>query len=322
MFWIIFVMVVSFVLIFVASLLEVVWLTVWNDDVITYEGRIKGPNAATKAVRTLLCERMVVVGFILFAIHLLTYFTPLVLGWLSYGMNGWISSLLVVYAILLFFFGEIVSKNVGYKRAMAAAVWSALPLRMLLQVLFPVTWALKQTNRLTGGQDRRLFREEDVVAAAQAAQEDGALNRQETALIRRAITMGNFRVEKVYIPLAKVLTIPLRPTRKQLSDAAAKHSHIIVCSGENTVIGAITRKDAVPILARDTPPDQPIDLPKDIIRAMLDLPKTMLIAEAFEFLRGDDVACEVTDEHGKTIGIVRTRDVATRLFETEIDDDD
>src|SRR3989344_5565415 len=145
------VMVISFVLIFVFSLLEVVWLTVYDHDVVAHEGKSGGRTSATKAIRQLNDERMIVVGFILFAIHLLTYFTPLVLGRLSIDMDGGINAILAIYAVALFFFGEIVSKNIGYKYAMRSALLSAVPLRLLLWLCFPITWALRLTNRLTGG---------------------------------------------------------------------------------------------------------------------------------------------------------------------------
>ena len=51
---------------------------------------------------------------------------------------------------------------------------------------------------------------------------------------------------------------------------------------------------------------------------MLDLPQSMLVGEACEFLQGDEKerekVCEVTNTDGRTIGIITTRHVAFALF--------
>lgn len=313
-----FVILLSFVLIFILSLLEFVWCAVQDKDVVAYEQSRGGPNAATRAVKALLRERMVEVNFILLLIHLITYFTPMLLGILTRSTDGWVMVMLVAYGVVLFFGGELTAKNLGYRWMTSAAVYSAITLKLLLHCCAPVTWVLRCLISLTGGHELRLCREEDVIATARVAQEHGALGPQETMLIRKAIELGNLKVGDVFMPVAKVLTVPLRPTQQQLSNAASKHSHVIVCSDDKTIIGSLTRKEVVAFLARDIPHDQPIDLPRDSIHGMLDLPQTMPIAEAFEFLRGD-VVCEVTDDQGRTIGVIRTRDVAFRLFETQIE---
>lgn len=312
------VIIVSFVLIFVFSLLEVVWLTVYDDDVVSHERSHGGTTHITKTIKALLRERMVVVGFILFGIHLLTYFTPLVLGRLSQGMNGTITTVLVIYAIVLFFLGEIVSKNLGYKWAMRSALLSAKPLACLIKLSWPVTKVLKL---FLGKQDRRLYREEDVIAAAHAAREHGALEPREVKLITDAINLGNRRVRDLYIPLEQCLTVTIEPlpTRQELTDAATRHSHIMVrATPGGNILGSITRKDVMAFLSRtNLPPDQAVDLMKELKPCgMVELPLDWSIAKAYEFFNGDD-ACEVVDDQGRTVGILRSRRVANGLLGIE-----
>ena len=309
------VMVISFVLIFVFSLLEVVWLTVYDHDVVAHEGKSGGRTSATKAIRQLNDERMIVVGFILFAIHLLTYFTPLVLGRLSIDMDGGINAILAIYAVALFFFGEIVSKNIGYKYAMRSALLSAVPLRLLLWLCFPITWALRLTNRLTGGTERRIYREEDVIATAQAAREHGTLDPEEAGLIQTLIRVGNRKVRELYIPLDKCTAITQRPTRQQLVEAAIRHSHIVVIAegDPKTVLGIVRRRDLINHLGKSDAPDATIDLAKaGLIHGMVDVPLDMVISEAFHLLRREPHVGEVT-EGGQTVGIIRLRAILFRM---------
>ena len=85
-----------------------------------------------------------------------------------------------------------------------------------------------------------------------------------------------------------------------------------------SIMGAIPRREIIQLLAEDIPHDQPIDLPRESIRGMLDLPQSMLVGEACEFLQGDEKerekVCEVTNTDGRTIGIITTRHVAFALF--------
>ncbi len=317
------VMLIAFILIFLFSLLEFVWCAFQHNDVVALEQRRGFANPATRTTKVLLGERMVVVNFILLLIHLVTYFTPMLLGKLSQDTDGVVTAMLVAYGIVLFFGGEMTAKNLGYRWMTPAAVGSALPLQLLLKTFAPITWALRWLSMLTGGHELRLYREEDVIATAQAAREHGALDPREVKLITDAIALGNRRVRDLLIPLGQCLTIAIEPspTRQELTDAATRHSHVIVrATPGGNIVGLIMRKDVMAFLSRtNLPPNQTVDLMKEKELkpcGMVELPQDWPIAKAYEFLNGDD-ACEVVDEQGRTVGILRSRRVANALLGIE-----
>lgn len=308
------IMVVSFVLIFCFSLLEVVWLTIYDDDVVAYESRC-GRNTSTATIKQLLRERMVVAGFILFAIHLLTYFTPLILGRFTRDIGGLVYTMLAVYPLFLFFFGEIVSKNIGYRYATPVAILSAVLIKWLLKIFWPVTWSLRLTNKLTGGKDLRLYSEKDVIATAEAAKEHGTLHPEEAEFIQRALEVGNHQVADFMIPLGKCVAVSLKPTRQQLIDAVNKRSRVVVCAVEDpqTIIGVVTAKDVVPILLKGKL-DEKVDLTGKL-HPTVDLPQNMSIPEAFRFLRKRSFGT-VTD-NGKMVGFITLRGILDQMVDAE-----
>ncbi|MDD5110046.1 MAG: CNNM domain-containing protein [Patescibacteria group bacterium] len=320
MIWIITVMAIAFVLLFVLSLLEFVWCCVQDKDVVMHEERHGGPSPATRRSKTLLRQRMLVVNFILLMIHLATYLTPMLLMWLARDKGGLVTTLLVFYGIILFFGGELVAKNIGYRWLKKSAVMSAIPLDVLLWIFVPVTWFLRNLIALTGGQELRLTTEEDVRATIGAAVEHGSLQQEEAKLITHAIALGNLKIRELFIPVAECPTVAINPmpTRQKLQEAASKHFHIMVTETEGgNIVGMITRKDVLAFLARSNgPPEQPIDLRKEKEvkpKGMVELSQDTIVAQAYELLEGDDVL-EAVDKEGRTIGILSTRDIAHRLF--------
>ena len=313
------IMAVAFIFIFIFSLLEVVWLSIYEDEVIAYERRhFGGSNRVTRCITGLVRQRMVVVGFILFAIHLITYFTPLLLGRLSKNLSGGliITTVLVIYAIVLFFFGEVVSKNIGYRFAFKSGLLSAMPLKLLLWVFSPVTWLLSVTNKLTGGKDvRLLFTEEDVVAAAQTAEEHGSLHPAETTFIQRMLTIGNKQIGELMIPLEKSVHVSLHPTREQLRQAAEKYSRIVVCSSEHdyaSIMGVISVCNVVSLLCGE--PLERLDLTQKL-RPLFTLSTDTVVAQAYLLLYKNPIA--VVTEHGRTVGIVTLRTILESIAGTE-----
>lgn len=301
------VMVMAFILIFILSLLEVVWLSVYEDDVIVYERRSK-PSRATKTVRELLNSRMVVVGFILFAIHLLTYFTPLVLGRLSRGRNGWMNFVLLAYAIILFFAGEVISKNIGYRFAMKCAVYSAILLKIFLKIFFPVTWTLKMTNKLTGGKDLR-YQEEDVVAAAQAAEEDGTLSPAEADFIENTLKVGNHVVLDIMVPVEKCAIVSVNALRMELI-AAARLRHKILVNDPNdpmTIRGLVRVEEVIDLITTGLPDDR-INL-SSVMHNLAIISASMEVGEALKFLLLQESAAGIVAYEGRTVGFISLRDI-------------
>lgn len=308
------VMLVSFVLIFLLSLLEFVWCGVQDKDAVTHEQYHGGPNPATRTIKTLLRERMTVVNYVLLLIHLLTYFTPMLLGWLARDTDGWVTALLITYGVVLFFGGELTAKNLGYRWMTASAVYSAIPLQVLLRILPPVTWVLRRLITLTGGHELRLYREEDVIATIQSATEHGSLHQAERTLMIRTMELCNRLVNDCMIPLEQCPTVSATPTRAELSTAVQQHWYIVVASPERTPMGVVLREDILPLVTGpDLSPEQPVNLASYLI-GMKDLPKTMQIGEAFDHLSGEDDVAEVTDASGRTIGIITARGVVLRLL--------
>lgn len=308
------VMVLSFVLVGLFSFLEVVWLTVYDDDVVSHESTHGGPNRATKTIKTLLRERMVVESFVLFVVFLVLSASSFCLGRLTEGKDGVLPIVMIAYTVILFFVGEVAAKNIGYRLALPAAIVSAIPVQAMMKFFFPITWLLRHIQWITGTKDLRLYGEKDVVAAAQAAEEHGGLHPEEADLIERALAVGNKTVGDLMIPFGICTkVVGLKSKRSELVAAAMRHNKIVVCAQDGmTIVGMIRLKKIVPFLCGD--PNATVDVTR-VIEPTVDLPKDMPVPEAIRLLRKKPMG--TVTFHGKPVGVVITNDLLDLIIDTK-----
>lgn len=302
----------ALIALFIVSLLEIAWISIHLKDIVTHENG-HGPTRKTLAVRALLKERMMVVLFLLLGVELIVYYPALEISRLAEDGGGIIRITVYAYPFILFFVGEMAAKFIGYRLATEVALASAIPLHALLGSFFSITCLTKAVSRFTGGKDLRLTREEDVLATAQLAEEHGSLHPVESMGIKQWLDAGNQTVGDFVIPLEGCTKVTsTRPTRRELRNAAKRHSEIIVCPEEETVTGIIMSEDIIELLNGDA--DEIVGIAKRV-QPVPDLPATTPIPEAIRLLRKRPIG--VVTEHGRPVGIFVVNDIFDRIIESE-----
>jgi CBS domain containing-hemolysin-like protein len=189
-------------------------------------------------------------------------------------------------------------------------VATALPFYWTLRALFFLTAFFRWCNKIFGGKEIYL-REDDVIATAMAATDQGALHPEEAELIKRVLVVGNQPVAVLMVPLANCLTVPERTTRRRLSEALGMHSNVIVHAEKDpqTIRGIVERNKAWELADRHS--DEVVNL-KELVKPLAVLTSDTLVEDALDSWK-NNLGAIVTDG-GKMVGIVMRHHVLDRMI--------
>jgi CBS domain containing-hemolysin-like protein len=161
---------------------------------------------------------------------------------------------------------------------------------------------------------------EELARIIRASGQMGSLSREQTRLLRRAVELGDRRIEEVMVPRPDVVWLPAAATLADLRVEAQRTGYSrfpVHGEHEDDVIGSVHIKDllAVPTAAHATTPVTAVATP------MLVVPESGRLRRLLAELRREQrTAALVIDEHGGTAGIVTLEDVLEELV-GEIEDE-
>lgn len=285
-----------------------------------------GPGTATLARLREDPHRLLVtvlVGNNVVNVAIASVVTALLVARFSAGVGAVVATVVVSTLVLLF--GEIAPKSYGLGNAESVARRAAGPLRLVQRLLLPVVVVFDAANgaftRLVGGSpdiERPFVTRADVAALVATAEEHGAIDAGEQALVGRALAFGDVPVRRVMVPRADVDAVPETATVGAAVDAcvAARRSRLPVYREDpERVVGYVDLRDLVGA-DRDAGVDEFL------------LP----VLHAFEGRAADDLLAEfraerlevaiVFDEFGAVEGIVTAEDLVEALVGDVFDVDE
>jgi CBS domain containing-hemolysin-like protein len=218
----------------------------------------------------------------------------------------------LVTSVFVIVFGEIAPKSYAVANAETHALRVSRIFVAIQRVLRPVLYVFEAlsgvVNRFTGGEsdiESYLSREEiaTLVLSGEAA---GALDADESAMIRGVLDLGSTRVSSVMVPRTEMVALPDTATPADvLSTAASEGVTRIPVYGENRddVVGVVDVRDAI---AAD---EAGADL-ASVLREPTFVPETQPLDELFATMRADGLRlAPVVDEFGAVVGLVTLEDV-------------
>lgn len=228
----------------------------------------------------------------------------------------------VVFTILILVAGEILPKTFGVSYAEPLAVILAYPLRFLIIVLRPVTWAGGIITRLISRPKKGPeATEDDIRVMASLSRKSGGIQPYEETAIRNILALDQTRVEDVMTPRTVVFSLPASSTVDQAYDNKNfwHFSRIPVYEENNEdVVGLVSRRDVTWQMneGHATVPLGDIMRPIHFVLESQTLDKVLA-----EFLESRQHLFAVLDEYGGLAGVISLEDVLEAMLGREIVDE-
>lgn len=223
--------------------------------------------------------------------------------------------ILLISTLLLLVIGELIPKFVGRELADSLVLFSAIPIRIITIVLFPIarltstiSSVLSRTNLKEEEEILQIVNKEDLQDLLEESSEAGKMDEAQSDIISKVIDIREQRVYEAMTPRTDVIGVDLTFTMEEVLDIFIQsgYSKILVYDENlDNIKGWLFTKDIF---------KQPGDW-KAIIREVLFVPETKKSLEMLnEFLGKQMSIAVVVDEFGGTAGLITVEDLIEELF--------
>ncbi len=220
-----------------------------------------------------------------------------------------------VTTVLVLIFGEITPKMIAKEKSYGATIVLGYPIKFFMIILWPITFIfaglktlLKKIFKLEGEEK---ITEEELLTIVEEAQEDGALNENETKLISSSIEFDDVLVEDIFVPRVGVIAVSLDMPMEQIKKLFLEYnfSRMPVYKGTiDSIVGMIHNIDFFAALERG---DTTI---KNAISPVAYATEHMKISTLLKSMQKQKVHMAiVVDEYGGTLGIATLEDILEEL---------
>jgi CBS domain containing-hemolysin-like protein len=231
--------------------------------------------------------------------------------------------------VVIFVFFEAIPKNYAVQHPDNAALLTAPVVSTLLK-FWPIKWlstlllgVAQGVIRLVGleGQTQKMT-ESEVLAMADVAQEDHAIESSERNFIHSVIEFGDTIVREVMVPRIDMVDIPDTATVREALDLAVAtgRSRIpVLGEGVDDVVGIVNLRHLAGLFAEG----RGSALVRDYMGEPRFVPETKRVASLLsEVRKGKSHLFIVIDEYGGTAGLVTLEDVLEELVGEITDESD
>jgi putative hemolysin len=236
---------------------------------------------------------------------------------------------LVVVAIVIYVMAEAAPKTYALQHPDRTALFVAPvvgvlagfpPVRILTRVL------IRLSNILLPGKGRDagpVVSEEELLAFAEVAMEEGEIETEERTLIRSIIDFGDTVAREVMVPRPDMVTCEASATVDEVLDLALDHGFSrIPVEGEGGVddtLGVVYLKDLMRA-RRDPAHDGAVST---VVRPVMFVPETKRVSELMREMQSKKQHMAiVVDEYGGTAGLVTLEDLIEELVGEIVDEYD
>jgi CBS domain containing-hemolysin-like protein len=237
--------------------------------------------------------------------------------------NEWFTAASIILTILILVFSEIIPKTLGAIYWKKLAPTAAYLLDGLVWITWPIVVILNAFSRkiAEGNKDHKEMTREEMIAVAEIGETQGALEKQETQVIKNLLTLDKILAEDVMTPSTVMMALHRTETVGKVvqKNASIPFSRIpIYDENIDDIIGVVFRSKIMELHSKGESDTRMEDLvsklltvnPEDSVSRLLD-----------EFLRKKEHIFLVVDEYGTTQGIITLEDAMETLLGAEIVDE-
>lgn len=238
------------------------------------------------------------------------------LGWLqaAAAQSTAAAVVLVVLSVMQMVLGELIPKSIGMQFPARTAMLTSAPMGFSLRVFRPFIWLLNGSGlavlRLLGveHEERRVHSAEEIHALIRESSEGGALEDDEEARLRRALSLTDRRATDVMVPRDQMVGVEVDATFADVVKLAedAPFTRLPVYRGDfDDVIGTLHTKDVTLAVANggETPSV------RELMRPVLTVGEGTRADRIIALLREHHVQQAVVTSHGRVVGLVTFEDV-------------
>ena len=251
-----------------------------------------------------------IVSFVIFVAVCATF-----VDWSVQGMGGLLPVTLVAVPVTLLL-AEVVPRGIVASHPEGIVRWT-------LPILYPFSKVLWPIASLSTGIARLLHREpvdgprameEDIRTAAEEAEREGVLAKEDRAMIEKIMEFRDVQVNEVMTPRTDLFCIEVETSMEETMKIAKRtsHSRIPVYSGNrDTIVGILYLKD---LLRQIDNGDLASVTLRAIMRKPLFIPETKFVSDLLKEFQASKIHIAiVVDEYGGTSGIVTIEDLLEEI---------
>lgn len=236
--------------------------------------------------------------------------------------STWFGIFSAVMTLLILFVSEIIPKTVGAVYWQKLVGPTALFVRMLIAVLYPIVWISQRlTQYISRGTEANSLGREEVIAMASLGVESGNIRSSESKIISSLLRFESLKVDDIMTPRTVITALPEETTINDSLQLISKtpFSRIPVYKSNIDKITGFVLKGDVLIHSTENRGD---DILSSLKREILFLPETVPLSTVFDrFFRERQHIAIVVNEHGGTEGLVTLEDLIETIMGMEIVDE-
>lgn len=234
----------------------------------------------------------------------------------------WTGAFSAVMTLAILFLSEIVPKTIGtvYWRILVDP--TAVFIRVLTVILYPLVWMSEWITRLIArGRDVHVFSRQEFIAMADVCEESGYIGVHESRIFRNLFKLESARARDVMTPRTVVMAFPesMTVTEALSGPQPIPFSRLPVFQADvDHVTGFVLKDDILTAEAQGHGDRQLVSLKRDIVAVPAAMPLLRLLEL---FLKEHHHIALVVDEYGGTSGLVTLEDTVEMLLGAEIVDE-
>ncbi|SFE38259.1 hemolysin family protein [Thermoflexibacter ruber] len=227
----------------------------------------------------------------------------------------------VIMTFLLVVFGVLAPKSISIRYPLATTLFVALPLRAFYTIFYPVIFLLNGVANLVirmfgikplAGNDAAHTEEELRIVIAESVR-SGTINTNEQHLIEKVFEFDNRFAKQVMIPRLKISGIDINWEKEKVLETVIEEGYSrmpVYRDSIDKIIGIVYSKDLLAFANSQ----QDLNL-ENIMRPVYYVPESKRIKDLIrEFQKKKIHLAIVTDEFGRTVGLISLEDIIEEVF--------
>lgn len=235
------------------------------------------------------------------------------------GSEGYVWAATLLVTLLVIVFGETIPKIRSKKNPNAYALRHALPVRVLMAVLFPAVRLVVALVRLILTPFRNGSMEDDgdekveeLQSIVETAEDEEVLDEEESELVQAAIDFSDISASEAMTARVDVLAIDIGDSREEIIETIARSRYTRIPVYEGTIDHVIGILHLNRFLKAMTAGED-TDLRKWLMEPCY-VYKTMKLPQVLAaFRKARQHLAVVVDEYGGTLGIISMEDVLEKV---------
>ncbi len=228
-----------------------------------------------------------------------------------------------IFTFLIIVFSEIIPKIIGERYADKISLISARPILFITRLFKPfLQLILFMTKPFKKGKSFPLISEEEIRIYASLGTKEGILDKEEEAIIQRALLLNDITVREIMTPRIKMFILEENTLLKNAQNDVlkSKYSRIpLYKDSSDQITGLLYKNDALSALIKGKDEFPLFKLRKKV----LFIPENKPIGQLMEELRKTQShTAIVIDEYGGTAGLATLEDILEELVGDIIGEDD